>query len=217
MRIGISVIILFVTIVLTLIPMPNTATAQLTPTTSTLFGATSFGPGAGLAPGSLYTIAPGTGVATPVALVPTLGEPWGGGGCSAIDFHPVTGVLYGICFDGLIAFDSFLVTISTITGGITSVIGPLGTLTNTPGMSFHPTTGVLYALGFGPGFASQELFTVSLATGLATPVSGASLGPGFFGAGNAIAFNQAGTLFLIAGGFTVNELYTVSLTTEVLT
>ena len=223
MRIGITVIILFVTIVLTLIPMPNTATAQLAPTTSTLYGVTSFGGGAGFAPGCLLILSPASGAAAPPLgfPCPNLGEAafgWPGGGCQSIDFHPVTGVLYGICFDTVLG-DSVLVTISTITGGITSVIAPLGTFVRTPGMSFHPTTGVLYASSFAPGFGSQELFTVALVGPgpLATPVSPFSLGPGFFGGGNAIAFNAAGTLFFMAAGIAVNEVYTVSLTTEVLT
>ena len=204
------VIILLVSIMSSFIPITNNAMAQIAPTSSTIFATVQF-PGGGPPGGSLYTLSPTTGAATLVGL---LGESWGGGGCGAIDFHPITGVLYGICFNSVLG-DSILVTISPTTGAFTSEIGPLGTFLRTPSMSFHPTTGVLYAVHRDPGFMFQELSTISLATGSATPVSGASIGPGqVFADGNAIAFNSAGTLFLSNNPFSSNNLYTLDLVTE---
>lgn len=217
---GIIGIILFVSIVSTFIPITNNAMAQLAGTSSTLYGTTAFGGAAGFAAGSLYTITPTSGAATLVGL---LAEPWGGGvggGCGAIDFHPMTGVLYGICFDSVVG-DAKLVTISTSTGAITSVIGTgLGTMRTIMDMSFHPTSGILYAVGFEPTGTTIELWIVSLAAGTAASPSGAEIGPGFaalFAAGNAMAFNSAGTLFISNAGLTANDLYTISLTTEVAT
>ena len=201
--------------------------AQVSGTSSTIFGTTAFG-GGSPASGSLVTINPTTGGAT---VVWSLAETWSGGGCGAIDFHPTTGILYGICFDNtrVTAFgtgDSILVTINTGTGAITE-IGPLGTGHRTMDMSFHPTTGILYAIGFENTFVMIELRTVNLTTGAATDVSGAevcaSTGPPCWGAGtvaasgNAMAFDTSGTLWVSNTVSAINSLWTLSITTEVAT
>lgn len=120
-----------------------------------LFGVT----GSGATPSSLYTIDPTTGAATLVG-------PIGFDHVVSIDFHPGTGVRYGISNGGpCCSFppDNTLITIDTTTGAGTAVV-PVTGIANSPDMSFD-SAGTLYAWN-DP--ALDNLNTVDLTTGVAT-------------------------------------------------
>jgi hypothetical protein len=80
-----------------------------------LYGAT----GSSKTPSSLYTIDPATGAATQVGEI-------GFNHVVSIDFHPITGVLYGISNSGP---DRSLITIDPATGAGTLVVNRRRTLT----------------------------------------------------------------------------------------
>jgi hypothetical protein len=127
-----------------------------------LYGAT----GSSKTPSSLYTIDPATGAATQVGEI-------GFNHVVSIDFHPITGVLYGISNSGP---DRSLITIDPATGAGTLVahISPPinSTAFNSPDMSFD-TAGTLYTWS-EPGI--DRLTTVDLTTGAATHIGPSPLG-----------------------------------------
>ena len=138
--------------------------------------------GATTTPAILYTIDPNTGVASPV------GSSTGFARVSAIDFNPLTGVLYGVGTDAQGGVD--LITISTTTGMATAV----GSLNLASGMTVTDMSfrsdGTLYAIdnSFTPG-----IYTINLNTGNAT-LLGTNNSTNFV-AGEALVFNSSNTLF----------------------
>jgi len=112
---------------------------------------------------------------------------------SAIDFHPTTGVLYGVGREPAPG-DTLpqLITINTTTG-VGTLVGPLGiavnaTNANITGMSFRED-GALFL--YQKRGTSDSIYTANVTTGVATLV-GPTLTNGF--AGNALAFDGSGTL-----------------------
>jgi cysteine-rich repeat protein len=85
---------------------------------------------------------------------------------TAIDFHPATGVLYGIVVDNMGA--SRLVTLNPATGLTLAVLGSLG-LNDARAMAFD-AAGALYVAGRPGTSGSGSLYTVSLAPFAVTPV-----------------------------------------------
>jgi len=155
-------------------------------------------------PATLYTIDPNTGVATPIGLT-------GFDRVSAIDFNPLTGILYGA---GVLTGDMTgavqLFTINTTTGagttvGATGIMGAFGTTSAFTDMSFH-SDGTLF------GIISNQVYTINITTGLATPLP---MLTGLNDAGNAIAFDPSNTLYHISGNVisTINQATGVGTTT----
>jgi hypothetical protein len=139
-----------------------------------LFGATAGGVGS--FPSVFYSIDPSTGAATAIGSI-------GFRSVSAMDFHPVTGVLYATgrrVSDGRLV----LITINPATGAGTEV-GPLGSGFNVQDMSFRNSDATLFA------YIEGSLYTVNTATGAATRVGFVN----FFPEGNAIAFSPTDTLY----------------------
>jgi len=165
---------------------------------STLYGIGFFGPD-GLS--QLYTIDTTTGIATPV------GAGIGFERCSAMDFDPLTGILYALCERADGSDLSVLITINLTTGvgteeGLTNAEGLPGVFFFAfPGMSFRNSDGVLYAHAEG----DDHMVTIDITTGQATDLSAGSIGC----VGDAVAFSLADTLYLAA----CNELITVDQTT----
>lgn len=139
---------------------------------SLLFGTTTAGQNN---PSNFYQIDPATGNAVFIG-------PTGFNRCSAIDFHPITNVLYGICADNLDQGEA-LVTIDVNTG-IGTRVGNTGENDITD-MSFSNDGTTLFAHSF-------ELLTIDIMTGIATVVGGSG-GTGF--AGNGLAMSQSNQLF----------------------
>ncbi len=145
-----------------------------------LFGATQFNPNLSIGfDGDLISMA-------------TLGLPGRGSfigdtgwlAVTAIDFHPVTGVLYGISVDS--AGTSRLITLDPATGMTLSIIGDLG-IDTARAMAFD-STGVLYV-------ASSSLYTVNLATAAKTLVGGPIFGSVIL---SGMDFAPDGTLYGVA-------------------
>ncbi len=117
----------------------------------------------------------------------------------------------GTTFDGSILFASGIATnmptapsdlrtLNPMTGqstliGMTGVNGPMA------GLAYDAATGVLYGLEGGMA-TSQNLFTINLATGAATPI----LSTGF--AGGSLAFGPDGMLY---AGSSTGQLYRINL------
>jgi hypothetical protein len=127
-----------------------------------LVGATGYNPNLSIGyDGVLVEIAPGG--------LPGRGSLIGDTGwlaMNAIDFHPVTGKLYGIAVDG--GGVSRLVTLDPISGATLSTLGDLG-LANARAMAFD-STGVLYVAGRPASSGGDNLYTVNLATAARTLV-----------------------------------------------
>lgn len=123
-----------------------------------LYGTT----GAGRSASSLYTIDPSDGTATLVGAI-------GFDEVVSIDFHPITGVLYGISNDNFRAPNT-LITIDTTTGVGTAVVTVTG-INQSPDMSFA-SDGTLYTWSES---SPDNLNTVDLTTGVATEVGPNSL------------------------------------------
>jgi len=134
--------------------------------------------GAAGAPSTLYILDPATG-----AVVSTVGAT-GFSHVTAIDFHPITGVLYGVTSEGEGAGTSQLITINLLTGAGTA-IGPTG-LGSVPDISFD-STGTLYAWTEN----GDDLATIDTGTGAGT-VIGSPIGTARTG----LAFDSGGTLYL---------------------
>ena len=138
--------------------------------------------GAGGAASVLYILDPATG-----AVLSTIG-PTGFNHVTAMDFHPFTGVLYGVTSEeegGVTT--SELITIDLFTGA-GSVIGATG-LGQVPDMSFDPS-GTLYAWTEN----GDDLATINIGTGTGT-VIGSPIGTSATG----LAFSSSGTLYLKPG------------------
>ncbi|MFB5631365.1 MAG: hypothetical protein ACE5RN_07230 [Nitrosopumilaceae archaeon] len=139
---------------------------------SLLFGTTTSGQNN---PSNFYQIDPATGNAVLIG-------PTGFNRCSAIDFHPITNVLYGTCTDNLDQREA-LVTINVNTG-IGTRVGNTG-ITDITDMSFSNDGTTLFAHSF-------ELLKIDIMTGIATIVGGSG---GIGSAGNGLAMSQSNQLF----------------------
>ena len=110
---------------------------------------------------------------------------------TAIDFHPATGVLYGIAVDD--AGTSRLVTLDPATGAVVSIIGNLG-LVAARALAFDDA-GTLYVSGQTSTLTPQSLFTVDVTTAAKTLVGG----PIFSNVALAgMDFSPGGTLYGVA-------------------
>lgn len=129
----------------------------------------------------LYTIDPASGAPT---LVGDTGE-----SITGLDFHPLTGVLYGTTTRNS-ANPSSLITIDPGTAAVT-VIGPHGVDQHITDLSFAPD-GTLYGWA-EPG--ADDVVTIDLLTGAATLVADANVNSG------GCAFDMApdGFLYLFGG------------------
>jgi len=144
------------------------------------YGATA---GQGVA-SELYTIDAATGAETLIG-------PIGFTEVSAIDFHPTTGVLYGLGQRASVGDTTkVLITINPATG-VGTEVGPLGITSRfkVPGMSFR-NDGVLFA--YHAESVDHTTYTVNVTTGTATILGSTGL---FFNGGNGLAFDAAGTLY----------------------
>jgi len=137
--------------------------------------------GADDAASTLYILDPATG-----AVLSTVG-PTGFSHVTAMDFHPFSGVLYGVTSELTTGSTSELITINLLTGAGT-VIGPTG-LRSVPDVSFD-SSGTLYAWTEN----GDDLATIDLTTGAGT-VIGSPIGTSRTG----LAFDAAGTLYLKDG------------------
>ena len=161
----------------------------------TLFGAAHTG---SLGPRTLYQINPTTGVATAVG-------PIGFEDVSAMDFHPVTGVLYAIGYrpgtEGAGSGDAVLITINPVTGAGTEVAFIGNEAGTFPDMSFRPSDNTLFAWCE----CSDDLYTINLTTGTATLVGDSEMRTG----GSALAFSSGNTLFFAnrdSNLYTINQM-----------
>ncbi len=144
--------------------------------------------------GTLYTLNPATGAATPVGLLrDAAGAPYS---MTGMAFHPITGVLYGSTSNQSPTNAGFLVTINPATAIVTSV-GDLGAaLTGTAAdITFLPN-GTMYGW---ESAGTHHLLTINPATGLATTI-GAGVGAGIFGGGGLAARPSDTTLFSTPDG-----------------
>lgn len=121
-----------------------------------LFGSTGFNPNLSIGyNGTLVSMA-STGLPDRGAVIGNTG--WLS--MSAIDFHPVTGTLYGIAVDG--ANVSRLVTLNPATGATTSTLGSLGLIA--AGSMAFDSAGILYVAGkVNAADVGHGLYTVNLA------------------------------------------------------
>jgi hypothetical protein len=131
--------------------------------------------GASASSSTLYRIDPLTGGGVPVG-------PMGIAGCSALGFHPVTGVLYAVARNNVTFFGSSLYTVDLTTGAATLVGGAPSV--NTTDIAFR-SDGVLFA--FNPG---QGVGVMSTETGAVGGLGNSAL----FDNGNALAFDHGGDL-----------------------
>ena len=109
--------LLIVFVITTLITTGLTSPIQPAFATSVLYGID----GSGGAPSTLYTIDKTSGAFAPV------GAGIGAVGCGAMDFDPATDILWAICGDGT-GFGFILITISTVTGALTSSVPVIGSI-----------------------------------------------------------------------------------------
>ncbi len=132
---------------------------------------------------NLYTVDPTSGNENLVG-------PVGFEGCSAMDFHPSTLVLYAICVDQEDG-TADLITVNTSNGAGTLVHTlTLQAFIKVPDMSFRNSDGQLFIwLELG-----DRLATVDIGTGVVTV-----LGSGSTGNGNGLAFSLDDTLFRTTG------------------
>lgn len=92
-----------------------------------------------------------------------------------------------------------------IATGTASVVGSLGIEQKEGGLDFHPVSGVLYGVN---GDATGELFTIDTTTGAASLIGSVEDEVGNFIDASALAFNAAGTLYVLKT-VTAPELYRV--------
>jgi len=112
----------------------------------------------------------------------------------SIEFHPITGVLYGIVNDRLEFNNGELITIDLNTGIGTVVAGQTGT--KTPDISFD-SNGTLYAWSEN----DDNLYTIDLTTGTATKVGESGMSTARTG----LAFDSSDKLF-VKSGLNLQEL-----------
>jgi len=179
---------IFGILVLAIVPSSVMQSYGQVPTTI-MFGESHQTPGG---PSTLLQINPLTGAATTVG-------PIGFTACGAMDFDPISGVLFAACLDP--AGVQVLVTVNTSTGAGT-LVGPfVNTLFRNFDLSFR-ADGTLFLGSFDNVIAFVSLFTVNTTTGLATLVGVIEPNSG----GNGMSF-QAGTLFHASGfNFVLNTL-----------
>jgi hypothetical protein len=147
--------------------------------------------------GQLYTIDSTTAVATLVGPILIGGSPVG---LTALAFHPVTGVLYGLTTNDGPSPNRSLVTINPATGAAV-LIGSIGA--NAAGDMAFNSSGVLFAW-----LKSGNLVTINLTTGASTVVGPAGAP---FVNGGAVSF-VGGVLYAAVGG-SDGPLYTVNTST----
>lgn len=154
----------------------------------TIYGTAYNGSGDRLA--TLYTVDPNTGAAIPIG-------PTGFTRVSAIDFNPLTGVLYGVGVDA--QDNATLISINTTTGMGTAIgllgngLGSSGNSVTISDMSFR-SDGVLYAVS--SNITSPTVYTIDLMSGAATPLGSNTTGRLY--QGNALAFDTANSLFFLS-------------------
>jgi hypothetical protein len=158
--------------------------------------------------GTLYTLNPLTGAATPVGpLLTATGAPVG---MTGMAFHPTTGVLYGSTANASPNIPGHLVTINPATGQVSDVgafgAGVIGTCSD---ISFN-STGTLFGW---ESAGSHHLATINIATGVGTPI-GAGAGA-VFGGGGLAARPSDNTLFCTPDGSFARTLSTVNAVTGV--
>lgn len=131
---------------------------------------------------TLFTVDPGTGVATTVG-------PIGFERCGSMDADSL-GDLYAVCerTDG--TNTAVLVSIDDATGAGTE-IGPTGFPGSTSDISFRPSDGVLFAYD-ATNAPEHTVYTIDTATGAGTAVGSTGLSSA---SGNAMSFDNGGTLF----------------------
>lgn len=173
---------------------------SVTPPTDVLYGAL----GGSSTTSNLYTIDPGTAVATSVGAI--------GFAMTGLSFRPADSVLFGATSNNSSANPASLVTIDTSTGAGTLVgafsISGGGTLAD---IAFR-SDNTLY----GYGSVTRKLYTVNTSTGAATQVSATAVPPAAFGF--ATGFDTGGTLYTFpkgdAGIFYIVDPATAALTAQ---
>ena len=133
-------------------------------------------------PSQLWTVNANTGVATP------LPNQVGFDACTAIDFHPVTSVLYAAC-EITSQDNNRLITINIGTG-IGTDVGANGGTPNYGDLSFRPSDSSLFALQTG----SADIGSMNLLSGTFTSNGNTGQPPN---GGHGIAFAPSGTLYHI--------------------
>lgn len=155
---------------------------------TSLYGTTSAGPNQ---PSDLYLVDALTGAPSAIG-------PIGFNRVGAIDFHPISGALYGVgrrTSDGV----DVLITIDVATGLGTEVGPLLGTAAGAGhfDLSFRSSDAALFLLAFDPLDQDQvALFRVDPATGEATEIGS---GTGTLAPGNALGFDRLDALFHVDG------------------
>lgn len=149
---------------------------------------------------TLYSIDPDTGAATPIG-------PTGFAFCTGLDFHPITNVLYAVCFDA--GDNQVLITLNPLTGEGTevAVLSVEGLLQD---ISFSGD-GTLFAYFISkPG---NFLATINIHTGAVNFVGDSGLS----GGGNGLGFHQSNDLFLTDTDFmsSIPSLYLLNQSTGV--
>lgn len=173
---------------------PSLSGLTFQPGTSTLFASSGTQDG-----GRLFTLDTATGAAT-------LLGPTGFRAVPGLEFGP-GGVLYGSA-DVAGGEANGLIAINPVTGqgtlvGLYGSVGPT-VIDDISGLAFDPTTRSLYG-STGPAFDGTpgDLFTINLATGLATRVGSlteAGTGAGLPVALTGLAFDSSGNLYGSLGG-----------------
>lgn len=149
----------------------------------------------GQSDGFLWDIDPDTGAGSNP-------RPLGSNGFGALAQAP-TGELYAIRF--LVGADFY--EIDPVTGA-TTFIGPMGASDIEGGLDFDPTTGILYGVNAGGGVAGG-LFTVDLGTGAMTIVGPILDTGGSVIDASAMAFDDAGNLYLLRTNTSPMELWQI--------
>ncbi len=166
--------------------VPNQVLSGLTfqPGTGALFASSGL---QGNNPGTVFTINPSTGAATPLPM------PTGSQGVTGLAFSLDGKTLYGA--GGTNGPGTELITINTTTGQGTPV-GPFGIQDQIASLAVDPRTGLLYG---GNANNDGEIYLINPSTGTATPFVTLN-GPTSFGDASGanitgLAFDSAGNLF----------------------
>jgi len=147
-----------------------------------LLGATG-----GAATGTLYGIDPRTGTATGIGLlVDGSGHSYA---VTGLAFDNVAGILYGSTSNNSPTGSRSLVAIDPLTGAVTP-IGSFATSGTMADLTFDITTTTLY----GTGSLDGNLYSINVATGVATAIGSAGF-PAGSTVGNGVAANSAGQIF----------------------
>ena len=141
----------------------------------------------GAATGTLYRIDPSTGAATGIGLL--VDSSTHSYAVTGLAFDNVTGILYGSTSNNSPTRSSSLVSIDPSTGSVT-FIGSFATTGTMADLTFDTTTATLY----GTGSVDGNLYSINMATGVATAVGSAGF-PANSTVGNGVAANSAGQIF----------------------